>query len=85
MVLEGLENPVPYPCLWNSKGVLGRLNRRWIGDREFRHGFRLEGSLDEFAMAHGVWYVVCLVYLDCCFCCFEQKDAPSVQSLSVNF
>ena len=35
MVLEGLDDSVPDPCLWNSKGVLGRLNGRGVGDGEF--------------------------------------------------
>ena len=63
IVLEGLEDPVSYPCLWNSKGVLGRLNRRGIGNGEFRHGLRLllGRALDKFAVAHDVcWIVVCL-------------------------
>ena len=38
MVLEGLEDPVSYPCLWNSERILGRLNRRGVGDGEFGHG-----------------------------------------------
>ena len=73
MALEGLEDSVSHSCLWNSKGVLGRLNRRGVGDGEFRHGLGLlDRALDEFAMAH-------------CVVGFEQEDAPSVQILSVNF
>lgn len=79
IVLEGLEDPVSYPCLWNSKRVLGRLNRRGVRNGEFRHGLRLllGRALDKFAVAHDG--------LLCIASSFEQEDTPSVQNLSVNF
>ena len=52
MLLEGLDDPVSHSCLWTSKRVLGRLNRRGVGDREFGHGLYLGRALDKFAMAH---------------------------------
>ena len=52
MLLEGLDDPVSHSCLWNSKRVLVRLNRRGVGDREFGHGLYLGRALDKFAMAH---------------------------------
>ena len=59
MILEGLDDSVPDPCLWNSERVLGRLNRRGVGDGEFRHGLglllELGRALDKFAMAHVGW------------------------------
>lgn len=51
MVLEGLEDPVPHPCLWNSERILGRLNRRGVADGEFGHSLKCR-ALDKFTMAH---------------------------------
>ena len=64
MVLEGFEDSVSHPCLWNSERILGRLNRRGVADGEFGDGLHLERALDKFAVAHvGLLCVVCCIWL----------------------